>query len=87
MDNSILTCTFLNQPNSMETRSCRIDYQLCSLESEEFSTFEVNTTSNVAAINLKMLQGSSGTYCYNVIASNGTFTIKVNGQLGKPTTP
>ena len=71
----------------MVTRLCRIDYQLCSQESEQFETFVMNTTSNIATINLKLLQGSSHAYCYNVTASNGTYTIKVSGQLGKPIIP
>ena len=72
---STITCTF-NQLDNFENLLCDIRYGRCG--QELFDSSSSTTTSNVATLKAKV----SGTTCYLVTASNGSYTVMVEGSIG-----
>ena len=74
-----ISCVFLNQLDSSE-KSCSIQYGICDQEQTEMVAS--NTTSGNVMLNLA-LTGSGRVYCYNITARNRTYTVIVDGKIGR----
>ena len=82
-----ISCIFQdNQDNS--SKSCIIRYGLCGQNAfRMYNT--VQAISNPESVNIVTLQLtldsqlSNRTFCYNITASNDTFTVIVEGQISK----
>ena len=78
---STITCIFLNQQDNSE-KSCSIAYGLCG-ENPHLSSQGVPTsTSNSIILQLQFENKTEFDYCYLVTASNGTFSVIVEGRFG-----
>lgn len=73
---STLSCIFLNQQDN-STKVCKIKYGLCQQGLSKF--YEETTTTEMAVLKLQL--GSGRTYCYQVEASNRTYTVLIEGTL------
>ena len=71
-------CTFLNQLETSE-KTCRIEYGLSGEEMTKSLT-AANTTSNTVLLELE-LDGLVRNYQFVVTASNGTYTVMVEGNI------
>ena len=82
---STLACIFQYPPTTVMatvTRSCRFEYRMCQQDSRDTKVIEHNSSANTIAVKLT-LQSSSDTYCYKVTGSNGTYSVQVEGRIGK----
>lgn len=78
---SIILCVFLNELDTSE-KSCSIQYGLCGQEQTEMAAD--NTTTSSVMLNLDLTNtGSNLMYCYSITARNGTYTVIVDGRIGK----
>lgn len=63
-------------------KSCSIRYGVCDQEKTEMATG--NTTADSVILDLDLTSiGSSGVYCYSVMARNRTYTVLVDGRIGR----
>ena len=58
--------------------SCDIAYGPCQQEPTESARGTLNTTSNIVSISI---DPQTSEYCYVINASNGTFTVLIEGQI------
>lgn len=73
---SIFTCTF-SQLDNFENLSCDIRYGRCGQELSD-SVSSTTTSTNVVTLDVRV----SGATCYLVTASNGSYTVLVEGIIG-----
>ena len=73
---STLSCIFLNQQDN-STKLCRIKYGLCQQGLSK--SYEETTTAEMAVLTLQL--GNGQIYCYQVEASNSTYTVLIEGSL------
>ena len=73
---SIFTCTF-SQSDNFENLSCDIRYGRCGKELSD-SVSSTTTSTNVVTLDVSV----SGAICYLVTASNGSYTVLVEGNIG-----
>ena len=71
-----ITCTF-SQSDNFENLSCDIRYGRCGQELSD-SVPSTTTSTNTVTLNLRV----SGAICYLVTASNGSYTVLVEGIIG-----
>ena len=76
---STISCIFLSELDGSE-KSCSIRYGECNQELTEMAAGNT-TTSSVIMLNLTLT--SSDSQCYVATASNGTYTVMVDGSIGK----
>ena len=78
---STISCRFFGQ--STGTKSCYIQYGLCSNESGQFTGPGANVTSSNMTLSLKLnITNKNLEYCYRVTASNLTYTTIIEGKIG-----
>ena len=76
--NKIL-CTFLDQQiRDQSTMSCDVTYGPCQQELTEISRGKITATANTVNI---AIYPQTSEYCYMVNASNGTFTVLIEGEI------
>ena len=73
---STLSCIFVNQQDN-STKICKIKYGLCQQGLSKSN--EETTTTEMAVLTLQL--GNGQTYCYQVEASNRTYTVLIEGSL------
>lgn len=82
-DTTSIFCRFLNQQDTTD-KSCSIDYVQCQQRlistPKQLNATETNTP-NMLLIFLKFDDSDEGTYCYDVMASNSSYTLHVYGTL------
>ena len=72
-----LTCVFLNNLDTSE-ESCNVTFGECDkLESSTYIT-DMETANSMTVLPDHLI---AGIYCYIVRASNGTYTVTVNGSI------
>ena len=79
---STITCTF-DDPLNITGKSCTVEYGNCNQQIGQ--TLEGSSTQespNIVTLKLQSID-SNQMYCYNVTASNGSYTIIVMGSIGK----
>ena len=74
---STISCNFLNQFDTSE-KVCRIHYGVCDEIIVE--TTSASDTSDSVTLKLRILNSAS--YCYSLTASNDSYTVTVEGQIG-----
>ena len=74
--NQIL-CAFLGQQGGQSTMSCNVAYGPCQQEPTEIARGTITATANIVNI---AIDPQTSEYCYVVNASNGTFTVLIEGQ-------
>ena len=78
---STISCVFINELDTSE-KSCSIWYGVCDQEQTEMAAD--NTTTSSVMLNLDLTNtGSNLMYCYSITARNGTYTVIVDGRIGK----
>jgi hypothetical protein len=77
--NNIL-CTFLDEQGGHDqtAMSCDVAYGPCQQQPIEIARGTITATSNVVNI---AINPQTSEYCYVVNASNGTFTVLVEGKI------
>ena len=86
-NNVTLHCVFTNSQSNVSdsVRSCSVRYGKCGPGGELLST--MSTLSNESSNNIILLQLKrqyvEGGFCYTITANNGTYTIIVEGRIGK----
>ena len=78
MTNKIV-CTFLSQQESRSTISCDVAYGPCQQQPTMIAQGTISSP-NTMNIDLPVIPQTSD-YCYAVNASNGTFTVIIEGQI------
>ena len=73
---STISCVFLSELDTSE-KSCSILYGVCDQEQTKMAVG--NTTSSSVMLKVDV----TGSYCYTLVARNGTYTIMVDGRIGK----
>ena len=73
-----ILCTFLDQQRGQNTMSCDVTYGPCRQEPTEIARGTITTTANTVNI---AINPQTSEYCYVVNASNGTFTVLIEGQI------
>ena len=76
---STLSCTFLKRQNSVKL--CYVQYGPCGQDLT--MTDEGTTTFDVVPLNISVLSGADETFCYIVMATNGSYTVLVEGSISK----
>jgi hypothetical protein len=78
---STLSCTFLKRQNSVKL--CQIHYGPCGQDLTK--TDNGTTTFDVVLLNISVSSTSGGdeTFCYIVMATDGSYTVLVEGSNGK----
>lgn len=78
---STLCCTFLKRQNSVKL--CQVQYGPCGQDLT--MTDEGTTMFDVVTLNISVLPISGGdeTFCYIVMATDGSYTVLVDGSVGK----
>ena len=77
-----IICTF-DDPLNITGKSCTIEYGNCNQQMRP--TLEGSSTRespNIVTLKLQSID-SNQRYCYNVTASNGSYTVIVMGSIGK----
>ena len=75
-----IVCTFLGQHNNSNL-TCGITYRQCEQNLEK--SFQGNASStNTVIIDVPENHGT-GELCYTITARNNTFTVLVQGKIGK----
>lgn len=75
--NKIL-CTFLDHQRGQSAVSCDVAYGPCQQEPTEIAWGTITATANIVNI---AIDPQTSEYCYVVNASNGTFTVLIEGQI------
>ena len=73
-----IVCTFLDQQEGQGTVSCDVAYGPCQKQPAAIARGTVSADSNVVNI---AINPQTSEYCYVVNASNGTFTVQIEGQI------
>lgn len=78
---STLSCTFLKWQNS--TKLCQVQYGPCS--QDPTMTNEGTTRFDVVTLNISVppTTGGDETFCYTIMATDGSYTVLVDGSVGK----
>ena len=81
-DKTVL-CTFLN-PLDTSQKSCSVRYGQCGQELSRRMESESRDGGSNNVISFKLnIEGNDQTLCYAITASNSTYTIIVEGQIGE----
>ena len=65
-------------------KTCSIWYGPCDQEQTEMASAADNTTTSSVMLNLDLTStGTSHMYCYSTTARNRTYTVIVDGRIGK----
>lgn len=75
-----VVCTFTEQPGSQNKKSCGIMYGSCG-QQLTVTVLGRSTSASTVVIDFPELQSSD--YCYIIRASNGTYTVQVQGMFSK----
>ena len=82
-ESSTITCTFYD-PQNITGKSCIIEYRICNLQlMGQIESLEASSTPespNVVTLNLQSID-SNQPYCYNVTASNVSYTVIIMGRI------
>ena len=73
-----ILCSFLAQQRDQSTMSCDIAYGPCQQEPTEISRGTITATANIVNITI---DPQTSEYCYVINASNGTFTVLIDGEI------
>ena len=75
-----IVCTFLSEQESQSTLSCDVAYGPCQ---QQPTMIAQGTVSLPNTVNIDLISAISQTsdYCYAVNASNGTFTVLIEGLI------
>jgi hypothetical protein len=79
-DSGTITCTFLNQQDVQTTRSCRVLYGQCAEQLAMSKSSIIYTRDYSITVPLD-IESDVQDYCYATIASNGTFSVLVEGSF------
>ena len=71
-------CTFLDQQKGQSTVSCDVAYGPCQRQPTAIAQGTVTAESNIVNIEISP---ETSEYCYVVNASNGTFTVLIEGLV------
>ena len=80
MTNKIV-CTFLSQQESQSTLSCDVAYGPCQQQPTMIARGTISSTNNIMDVVLIPEIPQTSDYCYVVNASNGNFTIVIEGLI------
>ena len=82
-ESSTITCTFFDAQN-IAGKSCIIEYRICNsqLIGQSLEASSTPESPNIVTLNLRSID-SNQPYCYNVTASNISYTVIVMGRIGK----
>ena len=73
-------CTFLSDLSNSDNLSCIIVYGLCE---EQLNTITQGERLSSSTIIIDLPPESPSIYCYIISASNGTFSIRIEGRSSK----
>ena len=80
-----ISCTFVNELNSSQ-KSCHVEYGMCDKVMNFKFAQNSTTDSSLSTVTLKLnITAMNSNTCYVVTATNGTFTVIVNGSFGTQT--
>ena len=82
-ESSTITCTFYD-PRNITGKSCIIEYGICNFH-QVGQTLEGSSTlesPNIVTLQLQSIDPNR-MYCYNVTASNVSYTVIVMGRIGE----
>ena len=80
-ESSTITCTFYD-PQNITGKSCVIDYRICNsqLMGQSLEASSTPESPNIVTLKLQSID-SNQLYCYNVTASNISYTVIVMGRI------
>ena len=81
--NTTISCTFENELDSSQ-KSCSVEYGICDQAMNSAQNSTTDDSPSTVTIKLNITAMNSNT-CYVVTATNGTFTVMVNGSFETPT--
>lgn len=76
---NVINCTFVDQ-QSTSVKMCSVEYRLCS-EQVPVGNTNGSVNGSIFSIILMLSLDEQSDYCYTVSASNGDYTVEVEGSI------